>query len=189
MILLLQRFDPGSNVPAWPYIASLPEPFIPRQHMKKRRSLKRPAQAPGASPQPDRGAHLRQAKQNMAESAVQLKKQIAAIQQQSLQTLRDSVQSVFKNNNATGLQQMVRQQQEVLTEPRKPVRPAAPPAAQVPLVNPTVTDGSQAGQIDGGQQAVAIANKGALQALESARKGFAAVKQLMSNLDKQRRKK
>ncbi len=123
----------------------------------------------------------------MVENAAQLKKQIAAIQQQSLQTLRESVQSVFKNSSSANLQQMARQQQQIITETRRPEPQEVPgPGEALPAKEISPDTGTE--QIKTGRQALAIANKGAQQALESAKQGFTEVKKLMANLEKKRKK-
>ena len=120
---------------------------------------------------PEKNEQLKQARQNMAENAAQLKKQITSIQQQSIQKLRESIQSVFIKNNEANLQQITQQQGEMLNDSAKTDTPA------------------NSAMVDAGKEAMGIADKGVEQAMKSAMQGFSEVKKLMNSLKRQKRSK
>ena len=142
---------------------------------------------PAAKAVAGRNEHLRKAKQNMAENAARLKKEIAVIKEQTLQTLRQSTQTVFKENNTANLQQIAARQQEVLTESRRTGPSDATGPAGSPASNPESFAETVPERMDAGKYAMDIANKGAKQALESAKLGFAEVKKMMGNLKKRKK--
>lgn len=100
---------------------------------------------------------LQQIRQVVAKQVAELKQQIQLIQQQSLKTMQDTIDTVFKAQASENLQQVASQEQAALQQMKAP--PATTQNAQPAPAYAVIPDGSQA---------MAAANQGVEQAMQSA---------------------
>ncbi|MET0395117.1 MAG: hypothetical protein ABW019_18365 [Chitinophagaceae bacterium] len=131
-----------------------------------------PTPATGTGPATgDSNSQVQQVRQTVAKQVAELKQQISLIQQQSLKTMQETIDSVFRSQVSDNLQQVAKQEQDSLQQMRTPVAPASQPA-------------SAYSEIPGGNQAMASASKSVDQAMQAAAQSIENAEKALSNLGK-----
>lgn len=132
----------------------------------------------GTSPTPAPPAdssQVQQIRQTVMKQVAELKQQIQLIQQQSLRTMQDTIDSVFRTNTADNLQQLAKQEQDTLQQMKNP-----------PAAGPTPPGTTSYGSVvpDAASQAVAAASQSVQQAMQSANQSVENAEKALSNIGK-----
>lgn len=126
---------------------------------------------PGTNPAATAENQLQQVRQAVAKQVAELKQQIQLIQQQSLKTMQDTIDAVFKTQASDNLQQVARQEQDTLQQIKN-----------VPAAAPGSPAASGYTEIPDGNQAMAIAGQSVEQAMQSAAQSVENAEKALSNL-------
>jgi len=133
-------------------------------------------------------SQITQLRRNLEKEVTELKKQIHQLQQDSLKTLQDNVQSILNTQSSENLQLLAKKDMDVRKQMEWSLKDAEKKYKEaMEIMSATVIDGNRGGgyfpeQSDFGEQAIESAIKSVLQAMQSADKSVAETEKLLSNL-------